>query len=51
MLRLCLPNHMLTIYKINVYQCLYKFGLGDINIWMLDSMDSINVWMLDCRLE
>ncbi len=22
---------------INVHKCLYKFGLGDINIWMMDS--------------
>ena len=32
---------------INVHKCLYKFGLGDINMWMLDSR---NVWMLDRRL-
>ncbi len=29
---------------INVYKCLYNFDLGDINVWMLDS---INVCMLD----
>ncbi len=35
----------INVYKI--YKCLYKFELGDTNVWMLDS---INVWMLDRRL-
>ena len=24
---------------INVYKCLYKFDLGDTNVWMLDSIN------------
>ena len=37
-----------SLATINVYKCLYKFGLGDTNVWMLDS---INVWMLDQHLS
>ncbi len=44
---LILIPYLDSLATINVYKCLYKFGIGDINVWMLDS---INVWMLDRRL-
>ena len=35
-------GHIITLATISVYKCSYKFGLGDTNVWMLDS---INVWI------
>ena len=39
----------LSLATINIYKCLYKFGLGDINVWMLDSKGTAGV--LDLYLQ